>query len=118
MKTSPLVALCCVLLVASAALAAEGRERIYFGTYGQAANDGVLVAELDLATGNVTEPRLAGRAVNASFVALHPDRRHLYTVAEVSSLGGRRTGGVEKRDRGDAVPSETCREIGAGVKAR
>ncbi len=76
------------------ASAAEGRERVYFGTYGDGPTAGVYVAELDLATGAVSEPHLAGRAVNASFVALAPDHRHLYAVAEVSSLGGRRTGGI------------------------
>jgi 6-phosphogluconolactonase len=96
MKTVTPFAAVCLLLAASVstASAADGRERIYFGTYGQGAQDGVFVAEMDLATGTVSEPRLAGRAVNASFVALHPDHRHLYAVAEVSSLGGRRTGGV------------------------
>ncbi len=96
MKTVLLrTAVCLLCLVgATTASAAEGRERIYLGTYGQGPQDGVFVAELDLATGQVSEPRLAGRASNASFVALHPDHRHLYTVAEVSSLGGRRTGGV------------------------
>jgi 6-phosphogluconolactonase len=96
MKTVTPFAAVCLLFAASASTvsAADGRERIYFGTYGQGAQDGVFVAELDLATGTVSEPRLAGRAVNASFVALHPDHRHLYAVAEVSSLGGRRTGGV------------------------
>jgi 6-phosphogluconolactonase len=90
------VAASCVLLAlfASVAQAAEGRERVYFGTYGQGPKDGVYVAELDLASGNVTEPRLAARAVNASFIALHPDKQHLYSVAEVSSRGERRTGGV------------------------
>jgi len=96
MKTVPPFAAVCLLLAASAPTvsAADGRERIYFGTYGQGAQDGVFVAEMDLASGTVSEPRLAGRAVNASFVALHPDHRHLYAVAEVSSLGGSRTGGV------------------------
>src|SRR5271163_4834371 len=96
MKTLlPSAAVCLMFVVfASTASAADGRERIYFGTYGQGAKDGVFVAELDLASGNVSQPRLAGRAANASFVALHPDHRHLYAVAEVSSLGGRRTGGV------------------------
>ncbi|HET6328663.1 MAG TPA: lactonase family protein [Planctomycetaceae bacterium] len=96
MKTVLLHTAFCLLIIggASTAPAAEGRERIYLGTYGQGPKDGVFVAELDLASGQVSEPRFAGRAANASFVALHPDHRHLYTVAEVSSLGGRRTGGV------------------------
>jgi 6-phosphogluconolactonase len=94
MKTTLTLAVSCLIALTSTTQAAEGRERVYVGTYGQAVNEGVFVAELDLATGNVSEPRLAGRAVNASFVALHPDRRHLYAVAEVSSVGGRRSGGV------------------------
>jgi len=95
MQTTRAALACALLLVAaSSARAADGKERIYFGTYGQTANDGVFVAELDLATGNVSEPRLAGRATNASFVAISPDHRHLYAVTEVSALGGRRSGGV------------------------
>jgi 6-phosphogluconolactonase len=96
MRTTLLIAYTCLLLTTSASTvpAADGKERIYIGTYGQGPSDGVFVADLDVATGTLSEPRLAGRAVNASFVALHPDHRHLYAVAEVSSLGGRRTGGV------------------------
>jgi 6-phosphogluconolactonase len=94
MKTTLALAVAWLFACASTTRAAEGRERVYFGTYGQAPNEGVFVADLDLATGLVTEPHLAGRAVNASFVALHPDHRHLYAVAEVSSRGGRRSGGV------------------------
>jgi 6-phosphogluconolactonase len=96
MKTALLFAVGCLFLgtVDTKGVAADARERVYFGTYGQGPNDGVFVAELDPATGNVTEPRLAGRAINPSFVALHPDRRHLFAVDEVSKFGGRRTGGV------------------------
>jgi 6-phosphogluconolactonase len=96
MKSALFIALGCLAssAIAPPTSAAEGKERVYFGTYGQRASDGVYVAELDLASGTVSEPRLAGRAMNASFVALHPDHQHLYCVAEVSSLRGSRTGGV------------------------
>ncbi len=78
----------------SSARGAEGTERVYFGTYGQAPNEGIFVAELDLASGVVSRPHLAAQAVNASFLALDPSRKFLYAVAEVSTLGGKRTGGV------------------------
>jgi 6-phosphogluconolactonase len=90
------VALVCFLSLdlVSMTLGAEGKERIYFGTYGQTEHDGIFVAELDLATGVVTEPRLAAQAVNASFVAPQPSRKRLYAVAEVSTRDGQRIGGV------------------------
>jgi 6-phosphogluconolactonase len=74
--------------------AAEGKERVYFGTYGEAKDEGIFVAELDLATGVVSKPRLAAEAVNPSFLAFDPSRKFLYAVAEVSTLGGEKTGGV------------------------
>jgi 6-phosphogluconolactonase len=96
MKSALVLAVGCLFLASAetTVIAADAREWVYFGTYGQGPNDGVFVAELDTATGNVSEPRLAGRAINPSFIALHPDRRHLYAVDEVSTFGGRRTGGV------------------------
>ncbi len=47
-------------------------ERVYFGMYGKAADDGIYVAELDLGSGVVTAPRLAARAVDPSFLAFDP----------------------------------------------
>jgi len=96
MRITPLLLFACVAVVASwsSARAAEGKERVYFGTYGQAKNEGIFVAELDLATGVVSEPRLAAQAINPSFLAFAPSRKFLYAVAEVSTLGGKQTGGV------------------------
>jgi 6-phosphogluconolactonase len=95
MRATLLFALTALLAVAfaSSVPGAEGKTRIYIGTYGQGPKAGVFVAELDLATGSMTEPRLAAHAVNASFVALHPDQRHLYAVSETSQ-GRTRVGSV------------------------
>jgi len=81
-------------LLRSSSCGADGKERIYFGTYGHAPNEGIFVAELDLSTGAVSGPRLAAAAVNPSFLAFDPRHKFLYAVAEVSSLGGRKSGGV------------------------
>ena len=86
----------CVAVVGlrSSARGAEGKERVYFGTYGQGRNEGIFVAELNLPSGVLSQPHLAARAVNPSFLAFDPTHKFLYAVAEVSTLGGKRTGGV------------------------
>jgi len=68
--------------------------RVYFGTYSGKESRGIYTAELSLADGKLSEPRLAAEAVNPSFVAIHPNGRFLYAVGEVSDLNGKPTGGV------------------------
>lgn len=85
--------LACGALVSSAC-AKDKMERIYFGTYTSGRNQGIFVAELDLATGVVSNLRPAGEAVNPSFLAIPPSHKFLYAVTEVDSVDGRKTGGV------------------------
>src|SRR5262249_27638689 len=67
---------------------------VYVGTYTSDERQGIYVAELDRATGNLSEPRLAGEAVNPSFLAIHPSKKFLYAVGEVSDFEGKKSGGV------------------------
>lgn len=71
-----------------------GKWRVYFGTYSSGGSEGIYTAILDLDTGKLGEPALAGTAVNPSFLALHPVEPWLYSVGEVSELAGKKTGGV------------------------
>ena len=49
---------------------------VYVGTYtSPKKSQGIYRMELDLATGKLSEPGLAGKAVNPSFLAIHPDRQ-------------------------------------------
>src|SRR5690606_18860744 len=48
----------------------------------------------DPGRGELSAPRLAGRAENPSFVALHPNGRWLYAVGEVGEYEGRASGFV------------------------
>src|SRR5205807_423376 len=50
--------------------------------------------ELDLASGKLSEPKLAGKAVNPSFLAIHPTGKYLYAVGEIDNFRKKRTGGV------------------------
>jgi 6-phosphogluconolactonase len=83
-----------VAVAAPAAATGPGRLAVYVGTYTDAGSRGIYRFELDPATGAVTDPVLAGQSENPSFLALHPKRRVLYAVNEVSGFSGRRTGAV------------------------
>lgn len=84
-------------LVGSSGLAAAAAERhVWFGTgtRGQSKSEGIYVATFDDVSGTLGTPRLAGRAVNPSFLALHPSLPILYAVAEVPDVDGKPGGGV------------------------
>src|SRR5262245_36997821 len=61
---------------------------VYFGTYTGPKSKGIYLSRLDLASGKLSEPTLAGESEQPSFLALHPNRRFLYAVNETG--GGRR----------------------------
>ena len=60
----------------------------YIGTYTQAdGSDGIYVAQLDEATGELSAPILAAKMENPSFLAIHPTRPLLYAVSEIGDSG-------------------------------
>ena len=67
---------------------------VYFGTYTGKKSKGIYRSELDLATGKLSTPVLAGEAVNPSFLAIHPSGRFLYAVGEVAKFKSESAGGV------------------------
>ena len=74
---------------------------VYLGTYTEKRPDGggskgIYRARLDQATGKLGPTTLAAELENPSFLAVSPDRRFLYAVAEVGvpSANGEPTGGV------------------------
>ena len=74
--------------------AAPQKLRVYVGTYTGAKSKGIYVSALDLATGAMEPARLAAESANPSFVAIHPNRRFLYAVNEVTSFEGQKSGAV------------------------
>jgi len=67
-----------------------GRQHVYIGTYTGPKSQGIYRAELDLASGKLSEPQLAAEATNPSFLNIHPNHRFLYAV----SREGDKQGGV------------------------
>lgn len=76
------------------AVAAPKEALVYFGTYTRKNSKGVYVARMDLASGKLGEPQLAGEVANPSFVALHPNGRFLYAVSEMGGSDTKPSGAV------------------------
>lgn len=76
------------------AAAPAGELLVYVGTYTGPKSQGIYAYRLDLSTGKCTPLGLAAEVKNASFLAVHPNRKFLYSVSEIEDLGGKPTGGV------------------------
>lgn len=75
--------------------AQAGEMLVYFGTYtNNEKSKGIYVSRLNLSTGQLTEPRLAAETTSPSFLAIHPDGRHLYAANEVRTFQDQQTGAV------------------------
>ena len=94
--------MCRTLLAATALLAFAGfassapprAVRVYVGTYTDGASEGIYQLRLDLATGALSREGAPTKAVNPSFLALHPSGRFLYAVNEVGERRGDPGGAV------------------------
>lgn len=60
---------------------------VYLGTYTRGDSEGIYRSTLDLETGKLTEPVLAGKAVNPSFLAINRSGNRLYAVGEGGPTG-------------------------------
>jgi len=78
----------------NAADAPSGKQRVYFGTYTGKVSKGIYRSELDLSTGKLSPPVLAGEATSPSFMAIAPNEKFLYSVGEISDFGGKPAGAV------------------------
>ncbi|HJZ94252.1 MAG TPA: lactonase family protein, partial [Gemmataceae bacterium] len=67
---------------------------VFVGTYTGKMSRGIYRVELDTATGKLGAPELAAEIASPSFVAIHPNRTHLFCVCEISDFGGKKAGGV------------------------
>lgn len=68
---------------------------LFIGTYtNDGRSRGVYSLRMDLATGALGAPQLAGEGNSPSFLVLHPDKRHLYACGELSGEARPRVGGV------------------------
>jgi 6-phosphogluconolactonase len=68
---------------------------VYYGTYtgAKTGSKGIYVSTFDSSTGTLGKPELAGETGSPSFVAIHPSKKYLYSVGEMS-IPGQKGGGV------------------------
>jgi len=85
-----LSAFCLSLLSVSAA-----EHFVYYGCYTneKSGSKGIYVSRFNSETGDWTAPELAGETGSPSFLAVHPGKKYLYSVGEVSQPG-QKGGGV------------------------
>jgi 6-phosphogluconolactonase len=72
------------LLTMTTAFSSARELFVYVGTYTKTSSKGVYVGRFDSETGKLGEFTVAAEAINPSFLALSPNRRHLYAVSEGS----------------------------------
>jgi 6-phosphogluconolactonase len=84
------------LLSMTTALGSARDLLVYVGTYTKTTSKGIYVGRFDAETGKLGELTLASEAVNPSFLAFSPDRRHLYAVSEGAGItyNGKPSGSV------------------------
>jgi 6-phosphogluconolactonase len=88
------IAALAVALLAPSALAAKGEYLVYFGAYTRepSTSKGINAYKFNADTGELTDLGTAAEVQNPSFVAIHPNRKFLYAVSEVSMVDGERDG--------------------------
>lgn len=75
-----------LLLFLLMSLPAAATHLIYLGTYTRSTSKGIYAVHLDGRTGELSQPVLVAETANPSFLALSPDRSHLYAVSESSTM--------------------------------
>jgi 6-phosphogluconolactonase len=86
----------CGFLPSSWAADVPSEVTVFLGTYTRNSDSkGIYASKLNLKTGELSQPELKAEIANPSFLAIAPDGKHLYCVAELAEFEGKKnTGGV------------------------
>ena len=74
--------------------AAPTRALVCFGSYSTPDKDSVHLFQLNLQDGSLKKLNAVDGLTNPSFLKIHPNGKYLYTVNEVSTFDGKKSGGV------------------------
>src|ERR1043165_9050376 len=69
----------------------DGKMFVYIGTYTQRGSEGIYRCRLDTATGELSQPELAAKTPNPTFLAIDPSHEHLYAANEIGNYQGKRS---------------------------
>src|SRR6266851_6053242 len=73
---------------------ASGDYFVYIGTYTRENSKGIYAYRFHPADGKLTPLGLAAETANPSFLAIHPNGRFVYSVSEVETFNGQKSGAV------------------------
>ncbi|MFG6412579.1 lactonase family protein [Roseateles sp. DC23W] len=88
-QTSAMERLALALMTALLPLATTAETLVYIGTDTGGTSQGIYVSTLDEASGALSTPRLAAAIGNPGFLAMHPSRPVVYSVAASRAADGR-----------------------------
>ncbi|MGD0938164.1 MAG: lactonase family protein [Terracidiphilus sp.] len=96
LKGAASLACACSVGRATAAVAdshSSGNIRAYVGSYtsavdGGANGEGIYLFKMDSRTGELLESKLAAKTRNPSWICIHPFRKYLYAINEISDFNG------------------------------
>jgi 6-phosphogluconolactonase len=83
-----------VVAIAVASAAAAEKTLVFIGTYTQGQSKGIYSYELNLQDGSLHQIGVAAQTPNPSFLAIHPNKKFLYSVNEVEMFQGKKAGAV------------------------
>jgi 6-phosphogluconolactonase len=86
-----------VLVLSLGNLFAQGKGdtiRVYVGTYTGDESKGIYSCDLSIKDGTIKDLTLAAEVQNPSFLTIHPNKKFLYAVNEVSNFKGEKAGAV------------------------
>lgn len=82
------------IMLSTLAFGADAPLLVYVGTYTGGKSEGIYAYRFDIATGQATPLGLAASTENPTFLAIHPDQKHLYAANEVGTWRGQPGGYV------------------------
>ena len=92
-RTTPLTALGLAMALGQAT-AAPTTALVCFGSYSTPDKESVHLFQLNLQDGSLKKLNAVDGLTNPSFLKIHPNGKYLYTVNEVSTFDGKKSGGV------------------------
>lgn len=122
LKTSAAFALAPAAFGNTQSSSANGKLKVYAGTYtsavdGSANGEGIYLFEMNARSGEFSEPRLVAKTPNPSWLSIHPSKKFLYAINEVNNYEGN-SGSVTAfaidPDSGNLTAINTVSSQGAG----
>lgn len=83
-----------LLLIALTQITVFAETMVYFGTYTGSGSEGIYFSTFDSETGEISEAQLAIEESRSPFIAIHPNGKRLYSVANTLDDDGNKTDGV------------------------